>query len=80
MSTSLRRHRENQSAVLPVFSHSAIDFMARAQPEDKLIVESKKIYFRFGKLKCKISCRLQDGTEIARGECSGMMVKKSDIG
>lgn len=67
-------------AVLPVFSNANIDFLSKAGPGDLLVVESKKIYFRFGKLKCKISCRKKDGTLVAKGECSGMIIKQSDIG
>jgi 3-hydroxyacyl-[acyl-carrier-protein] dehydratase len=65
--------------IFPVFSSANVDFLAKAGPGDKLIVESKKIYFRFGKLKCKITCRLEDGTKVAEGECSGMIIKKSDF-
>lgn len=74
-------HKENvNDPVLPVFTNANIDFLAKAGPGDRIIVESKKIYFRFGKLKCKISCRLEDGTILAQGECSGMIIKKSEIG
>ncbi len=65
--------------ILPIFSNANVDFLAKAGPGNKLIVESKKIYFRFGKLKCKITCRLEHGTKVATGECSGMIVKKSQI-
>jgi 3-hydroxyacyl-[acyl-carrier-protein] dehydratase len=71
--------RESGENILPVFSNANIDFLAKAGPNDLLIVESKKIYFRFNKLKCQISCRKEDGTKIANGECSGMIVKKSAI-
>lgn len=65
--------------ILPVFTSANIDFLAKAGPGDELIVESKKIYFRFGKLKCSIICRLKNGTILAKGECSGMIIKQSDI-
>ena len=70
---------DSSESVLPVFSNANVDFLAKAEPGDTLIVESKKIYFRFGKLKCKIACRKTDGTMVAKGECSGMMLKISDI-
>ncbi|MFT5642048.1 MAG: 3-hydroxyacyl-[acyl-carrier-protein] dehydratase [Cyclobacteriaceae bacterium] len=65
--------------VLPVFNHSNIDFLRPVKPLDKLRIEAKKIYFRFGKLKCKVSCSCE-GVEIARGELSGMIVNKSNLG
>jgi len=64
--------------VLPVFNHSNLDFLRPVKAEDKLRIEAKKLYFRFGKLKCKVSCSC-DGVEIARGELSGMIVNKSNL-
>lgn len=65
-----------ESEILPAFTSSNIDFLATVYPGERLIVESKKIYFRFGKLKCEIVCKKEDGTRVASGECSGMMIKK----
>lgn len=57
----------------PVFTHANIDFLAIAKPGDLLTVKSRKVYFRFGKLKCKVKCYKGD-TLIAQGECSGLMI------
>lgn len=62
------------SKVLPAFTNANVDFLAKVIPEDTLIVESKKVYFRFGKLKCAVSCRKEDGTIVAKGELAGMVV------
>lgn len=66
---------EDRDLVRPAFTSSSVDFLAVVVPNDELEVISKKIYFRFGKLKCKVSCRKQDGTIVAKGELSGMIVK-----
>ena len=63
------------SKVLPAFTSANVDFLSKVIPEDKLIVESKKVYFRFGKLKCTVSCKKEDGTVVAKGELAGMVVK-----
>lgn len=66
--------------ILPVFSSSQVDFLAPAFPGDRLAVRSEKIYFRFHKLKCKITCCNETtGKEMARGEFSGMMINKQSI-
>ncbi|MEP0984722.1 hydroxymyristoyl-ACP dehydratase [Ekhidna sp.] len=66
---------DEDSKVLPAFTSANVDFLAKVLPEDKLIVESKKVYFRFGKLKCIVSCKKEDGTVVAKGELAGMVVK-----
>ncbi|WP_370090154.1 3-hydroxyacyl-ACP dehydratase FabZ family protein [Ekhidna sp.] len=66
---------DEDSKVLPAFTSANVDFLAKVSPEDKLIVESKKVYFRFGKLKCTVSCKKEDGTVVAKGELAGMVVK-----
>ncbi|WP_424962247.1 3-hydroxyacyl-ACP dehydratase FabZ family protein [Ekhidna sp.] len=66
---------DEDSKVLPAFTSANVDFLSKVIPEDKLIVESKKVYFRFGKLKCTVTCKKEDGTVVAKGELAGMVVK-----
>lgn len=66
---------QEDAKVLPAFTSANVDFLARVIPNDKLIVESKKVYFRFGKLKCTVTCKKADGTLVAKGELAGMVVK-----
>ena len=66
---------DEKSTVLPAFTSANVDFLAKVIPGDKLIVESKKVYFRFGKLKCTVTCKKTDGTVVAKGELAGMVVK-----
>lgn len=66
---------DEDSKVLPAFTSANVDFLSKVLPKDKLIVESKKVYFRFGKLKCTVTCKKEDGTVVAKGELAGMVVK-----
>ena len=59
----------------PVFTSANVDFLSVVLPNDLLTIESKKIYYRFGKLKCEVSCKREDGTIAAKGELAGMIVK-----
>ena len=68
---------EDRPLVRPAFSSANVDFLAVVLPGDQLIIESKKIYFRFGKLKCAVSCKKEDGTIVAKGELAGMIVKSN---
>ncbi len=77
-------HLLDQSAlkknIIPVFSSTKVDFTGFARPGDHLLVNSKKIYFRFNKLKCEIECinKTKDQV-ICRGEFSGMIINRENI-
>ncbi|MEO9870133.1 3-hydroxyacyl-ACP dehydratase FabZ family protein [Ekhidna sp.] len=66
---------DGEAKILPAFTSANVDFLSKVVPTDKLIVESKKVYFRFGKLKCTVTCKKTDGTVVAKGELAGMVVK-----
>ena len=68
---------EDRDKVRPAFSSASVDFLSMVLPKDELEIISKKIYFRFGKLKCSVSCQKKDGTIVAKGELSGMIVKSN---
>lgn len=53
---------------------SEIDFLKPVFPNEKVTVISRKIYFRFGKLKCKVAMFNDDGIEVCRGTIAGMIV------
>ena len=59
------------------FTSSEIEFTKPVFPNEKVIVISEKIYFRFGKLKCKVKMINDKKEEVCRGTISGMMVLKS---
>jgi 3-hydroxyacyl-[acyl-carrier-protein] dehydratase len=52
-----------------------IDFFKPVYPGEKVTVLSEKLYFRFGKLKCKVRMFNEKEEVVALGEISGMMVK-----
>lgn len=51
-----------------------IDFLKPVYPNEKVVVISEKIYFRFGKLKCKVLMKNQLGIEVCSGTIAGMIV------
>lgn len=70
----------NSDNFVPLFSSTNVDFLKPAFPGDTLQVKSEKIYYRFGKLKCAITCtNLTTGEQVCKGEFSGMMVKKQGV-
>lgn len=60
-----------------VFTSSDVSFLNKVLPGEKVIVQSEKIYFRFGKLKCNVTMRNEAGKDICRGVLSGMVLPKS---
>ncbi len=67
---------EDRKSITPAFTEMNIDFLSFARPGDRLFIESEKIYFRFGKLKCKILCKKEDNTLISKGEMSGVIINQ----
>ena len=59
-----------------VMTSSEIEFLAPVFPEEKVSVKSEKIYFRFGKLKCKVEMRNSKDEIVCSGTLAGMMVKR----
>lgn len=52
---------------------SEIEFHRLVMPNEKVIVESEKQYFRFGKLKCKFKMKTVDGALVCDGSLAGMI-------
>lgn len=58
-----------------VLTATEVEFLKPVYPNQKVVVLSEKIYFRFGKLKCKVEMMFSDNNvTIARGTISGMIV------
>jgi 3-hydroxyacyl-[acyl-carrier-protein] dehydratase len=53
---------------------TSIDFLKPVFPNEKVTVISEKIYFRFGKLKCKVNMKNSKGEIVCSGEIAGMIV------
>jgi 3-hydroxyacyl-[acyl-carrier-protein] dehydratase len=52
---------------------SSIDYLLPVYPGEKVIVQSKKIYFRFGKLKCEVEMRNEKNLVVCRGIIDGII-------
>jgi len=51
-----------------------MEFLKPVFPNEKVTVISEKIYFRFGKLKCKVAMKNERGEEVCSGTIAGMIV------
>jgi 3-hydroxyacyl-[acyl-carrier-protein] dehydratase len=51
-----------------------IEFLKPVFPSEKVIVISEKIYFRFGKLKCKVLMKNEKGEVVCSGTIAGMII------
>ena len=57
-----------------VFSSAEVDFLAPVYPEEQVVVQSEKMYFRLKKLKCKTTMHKASGELVCKGTLSGMMI------
>lgn len=62
------------STQLIALTSANIDFLKPVYPNEKVTVVSKKIYFRFGKLKCEVSMKNEKDEIVCSGVIAGMMV------
>lgn len=53
---------------------SEIEYLKPVYPNEKVNVISEKVYFRFGKLKCKVKMLNANGEEVCRGTIAGMII------
>lgn len=53
-----------------------IDFLKPVFPNEKVTVISEKMYFRFGKLKCKVLMINEKEEEVCIGTIAGMIISK----
>ena len=49
------------------------EFLKPVYPTEKVIVTSKKKYFRFGKLKCSVVMKNESGETVCTGTIAGMI-------
>ena len=63
----------NKKMVIALTS-SEIEFLKPVFPKEKVTVISEKIYFRFGKLKCKVSMKNDRDELVCSGIIAGMIV------
>lgn len=56
------------------FTSSEIEYLKPVFPNQKVKVISEKVYFRFNKLKCKVSMLNEAEEEVCRGTIAGMII------
>lgn len=60
-------------ASFPLLTSTDVSFYKMVLPEEKVIVTSKKQYFRFGKLKCLVEMHNTEAELIAKGTFAGII-------
>lgn len=55
-----------------------MEFLKPVYPNEKVTVQSSKIYFRFGKLKCKVVMRNELGEEVCTGTIAGIIRNRDE--
>ena len=66
--------KEEKKSFNFAFTSSEIEFLKPVFPNEKVVVVSEKVYFRFGKLKCKVKMINAKNEEVCSGIISGMIV------
>jgi len=68
--------KEEEVAYSIAFTASKIEFLKPVYPNEKVMVYSEKIYYRFGKLKCKVEMINSKEEVTCCGEIEGMLISK----
>ena len=58
------------------FTSADMQFLKPVYPNEKVTVTSKKLFFRFGKLKCEAIMKNEAGQEVCKGTIAGMITTK----
>ncbi len=66
----------NTSILKLGLSSSEMEFLLPVFPNEKVVVTSKKIYFRFNKLKCEVRMHNSKGDLVCKGVMAGMIKKE----
>lgn len=56
------------------FTSSEVEFLKPVYPNEKVTVISEKVYYRFGKLKCKVKMLNERKEEVCTGTLAGMII------
>lgn len=62
--------------MLTLFTDADVEFSGVVQPGERVVIESKKLFFRHKKLRSEVEMRREDGTVVCRGTLSGMGVPR----
>jgi len=71
-------NKMQENNYFPLLTSVDISFLKMVLPGEKVVVISKKIYFRFNKLKCFVEMKDQLGETIAKGNFSGI-IQQADL-
>ena len=63
----------NKNTTIALTSNE-IEFSKPVFPNEKVTVVSEKMYFRFGKFKCKVTMKNEKGEVVCSGTIAGMIV------
>lgn len=67
---------EGQTEARPfVFTESQVHYLQQVRPGEQVKVVSEKVYYRLGKLKCKVTMYNTGGERICYGTMAGMTLK-----
>ncbi|WP_166923183.1 3-hydroxyacyl-ACP dehydratase FabZ family protein [Flavobacterium poyangense] len=69
-------NKTNNKNTLIAFTSADIHFLKAVYPNEKVTVISKKIFFRFGKLRCDVWMKNEAGQEVCKGTIAGMITTK----
>lgn len=68
-----RNENADLNNIRVAMTSSAIDFYLPVLPSEKVLVKSKKEFFRFNKLKCRVEMYNQEDKLVCRGTIAGMI-------
>lgn len=67
-------------APLFAFTSAEVDYLRPVFPGEQVWVQSEKVYFRLGKLRCRVDMYNAQQERVCRGTLSGMILKtKQDV-
>lgn len=69
-------HNELKKDTVIAFASADMQFLKPVYPKEKVTVISRKIFFRFGKLKCDVVMKNEAGQEVCKGVLSGMITAR----
>ena len=74
----LKKENSSMEGLQIGMSSSEMEFLTPVFPNEKVVVSSEKVYFRFNKLKCKVKMHNQKGELVCKGVLAGMLKVTTD--
>lgn len=65
--------KEDKPAGVIALTAMENEFLKPVYPGEKVTVSSEKIYFRFGKLKCRVTMKNETGETVCKGIIAGIL-------